>query len=157
MLVGFTDSDWASDPDDRKYTTGYIFSLGFGLVTWACKKQQALALSSVEAKYRVAVNSSQEALWPRQILSYFGFEQQKPTPLWCNNKSAIKLAKDPILHQHRKQIKLHMHFIRNLVHDSVIEVLYCPTDDQVADIFTKPLTEAKFSRLRYVRSSGMCP
>ena len=76
------------------------------------------------------------------------FEQKQPTPLWCDNQSAIKLSKDPVLHQCSKHIELHMHFIRNLVHDSVIEVLYCPTNDQVAHIFTKSLTEAKFSKLR---------
>jgi hypothetical protein len=63
-------------------------------------------------------------------------------------KSAIKLAKDPVQHQRRKHIELHMHFIRKLIHDQVIEVLFCPTEDQVADIFTKSLTEAKFSKLR---------
>ena len=81
-------------------------------------------------------------------LSEFGFEQQQPTPLWCNNQSAINLSKDLVLHQHNKHIELHMHFIRNLVHDRVIKVLYCPIDDQVADIFTKSLTEAKFSKLQ---------
>ena len=65
LLVGFTDSNWASDPDDRTSTVGYVFSLGSGPVTWACKKQQDLALSSVEAEYRVVVNASQEALWLR--------------------------------------------------------------------------------------------
>ena len=62
MLVGFTNSDWASDPDDRNSTAGYVFSMGFGPVTWACKKQQYLALSSAEAEYRAVVNASQEAL-----------------------------------------------------------------------------------------------
>ena len=75
MLVGFTDSDWADNPDDRKSIAGYVFSLGSGPVTWACKKQQALSLSSAEAEYRAAVNANQEALWLRQILSEFGFEQ----------------------------------------------------------------------------------
>ena len=51
LLVGFTDSDWASDPDDRKSTAGYVFSLGLGPATWACKKQQAIALSSAEEEY----------------------------------------------------------------------------------------------------------
>ena len=87
FLVGFTHFDWAGDPDDQKSTAGYIFSLGSGPVTWACKKQQALALSLAEAEYRATVNASQEALWLRQILSEFGFEQQQPTPLWCDNKS----------------------------------------------------------------------
>ena len=76
MLVGFTDSDWVRYPDDQNSIAGYVFSLGSGLVTWACKKQQALALSSVEAEYRAAVNASQEALWLQQILSEFGFKQQ---------------------------------------------------------------------------------
>ena len=62
MLVGFTDSDWASNPDDRKSTVGYVFSLGSGPITWPCKKQQALSLSSAEAEYRAAVNASQEVL-----------------------------------------------------------------------------------------------
>ena len=69
MLVGFTDSDWARDPNDQKSTTGYVFNLGYGPVTWACKKQQALVLSSAEAEYQAAVNASEEALWLRQILS----------------------------------------------------------------------------------------
>ena len=55
LLVGFTDSDWAGDPDDRKSTAGYVFSLGSGPVTWACKKQQAIALSSAEAEYQAMV------------------------------------------------------------------------------------------------------
>jgi hypothetical protein len=148
LLVGFTDSDWADDPDDQKSTAGYVFSLGSGPVTWACKKQQAIALSSVEAEYRATVNASQEALWLRQILSEFGFQQQHLTNLWCDNQSAIKLAKDPVQHQRNKHIELHMHFIRKLIHDQVIEVLFFPIEDQVADIFTKSLTEAKFSKLR---------
>ena len=51
LLVGFTDSDWAGDPDDRKSIVGYVFSLGSGPVTWACKKQQVLSLSSAEVEY----------------------------------------------------------------------------------------------------------
>ena len=97
MLVGFTDLDWAGDPDDRKSTACYVFSLGSGPITWACNKQKALSLSSTEEKYRAAVNATQEALWLRQILSKFGFKQQQPTPLWCNNQSAIKISKYPIL------------------------------------------------------------
>eukprot|EP00253_Pinus_taeda_P013989 PITA_13989 len=150
LLVGFTDSDWAGDPDDRKSTAGYVFTLGSGPITWACKKQAAISLSSAEAEYRGAVEASKEALWLRQILSEFGFEQHHPTTLWCDNQSAIQLCKDPVQHQRSKHIELHMHFIRKLIHDHVLEVQYCSTDDQVADIFTKALTEAKFTKLRYM-------
>jgi hypothetical protein len=87
-------------------------------------------------------------MWLRQTLLEFGFQHQHPSRLWCDNQSAIKLAKDLVQHQRNKHIKLHMHFIKKLIHDQVIEVLFFPTEDQVADIFTKSLTEAKFSKLR---------
>jgi len=95
-------SDWAGDPDDRKSTAGYVFTLGSRPITWACKKQAAISLSSAEAEYRGAVEASKEALWLRQILSEFGFEQQHPTTLWCDNQSAIQLCKDPVQHQRSK-------------------------------------------------------
>jgi hypothetical protein len=71
LLVSFTDSDWADDPDDRKSTACYVFSPGSGSITQACKKQQDIALSLVEEEYQAMVNASQEALWLRQILSEF--------------------------------------------------------------------------------------
>ena len=86
------------------------------------------------------MSASQEALWLQQILSDFGFEQQHPASLWCDNQSSIKLAKDQVQHQRSKHIELHMHFIRNLIHDQVIDVLFFPTKDQVANISTKSLT-----------------
>eukprot|EP00253_Pinus_taeda_P032982 PITA_32982 len=86
----------AGDPDDRKSTAGYVFTLGSRPITWAVKKQAAISLSSVEAEYRGAVEASKEALWLRQILSVFGFQQQHLTTLWCDNQSAIQLYKDPV-------------------------------------------------------------
>eukprot|EP00253_Pinus_taeda_P020115 PITA_20115 len=103
-----------------------------------------------EAEYRGAVEASKKALWLHQILSEFGFQQQHLTTLWCDNQSAIQLCKEPLQHQRSKHIELHLHFIRKLIHDHVLEVQYCSTDDQVADIFTKALTEAKFTELRFM-------
>eukprot|EP00253_Pinus_taeda_P035131 PITA_35131 len=116
---------------------------------WKAAKR-ILCYVRAEAEYRGAVEASKEALWLRQILSEFGFEQQHPTTLWCDNQSAIQLCKYPVQHQRSKHIELQMHFIRKLIHDHVLEVQYCSTDDQVADIFTKALTEAKFTKLRYM-------
>eukprot|EP00253_Pinus_taeda_P004664 PITA_04664 len=150
LLVGFTDSDWAADLDDRKSTVGYVFTLGSGPFTWACKKKSAISLSSVDVEYHGVVEASKEALWLHQILSEFGFQQQLPTTLLCDNQSAIQLCKDPIQHQYKKHIELHMHFIRKLIHDHVLEVQYCSTDDQVVNIFTKALIEAKSTKLRFM-------
>eukprot|EP00253_Pinus_taeda_P008040 PITA_08040 len=121
LLVGFIDSNWVCDPDDRK--------------------------STAESEYRGTVEASKVALWLQQILSEFGFQQQHSTTLWCDNQSAIQLCKDPVQHQRNKHIETHMHFIRNPIHDHVLEVQYCSTDDQVADIFTKALTEVKVTKL----------
>eukprot|EP00253_Pinus_taeda_P002495 PITA_02495 len=150
LLVGFTDSDWAGDPNDRKSTAGYVFTLDLGPITWACKKQGAISFSLAEAEYHDVVEASKEALWIRQVLSEFGFQQQHLTTLWCDNQSAIQLRKDPVQHQRSKHIELHMHFIRTLIHDHVLEVQYCSTNDQVKDIFTKALTEANFTKLRFM-------
>ena len=65
MLIGFTDSDWAGDPDDRKSITRYVFNFGLGPITWSCKKQSAISLSSTEVEYRGAVEASKEFLWLR--------------------------------------------------------------------------------------------
>lgn len=92
---------------------GYVFTLIFGPITLACKKQSAISLSSVEAEYRGTIEASKEALWLRQILSKFGFQQRHSTTLWCDNQSAIQLCKDPVQHQRKKDIELHMHFIRS--------------------------------------------
>jgi hypothetical protein len=74
LLVGFNYSNWVGYLDDQKSAAGYVFSFGFGLVTWAYKKQQDLVLSSTEAKYQAIVNAIQEVLWHRWILSKFGFQ-----------------------------------------------------------------------------------
>eukprot|EP00253_Pinus_taeda_P012264 PITA_12264 len=121
LLVGFIDSDWAGDHDDWK--------------------------STAESKYHGVIEANKEALWLRQILSEFGFQQQHPTTLWCDNQSVIQLCKAQVQHQRSKHIELDMHFIRKLIHYHVLEVNYCSTDDQIAYIFTKALTEAKFTKL----------
>eukprot|EP00253_Pinus_taeda_P018650 PITA_18650 len=84
-LSGYTDSDWAGSVDDRKSTIGYVFSLGSGAVTWASKKQQAVALSLTEAEYRGAVKASCEAVWLRRMLANMHVSQAGPTPLFCDN------------------------------------------------------------------------
>eukprot|EP00253_Pinus_taeda_P030937 PITA_30937 len=98
---------WKAAKTILRYVRGYVFTLSSGPITWACKKQSAISLSSAEAEYRGTVEASKEALWLRQILSEFGFQQQHPTTLWCDNQSVIQLCKDPIQHQRSKHIALH--------------------------------------------------
>eukprot|EP00253_Pinus_taeda_P008838 PITA_08838 len=144
------ESHWKAAKRIIRYVRGYVFTLGSGPITSACKKQSSISLSSAEAEYHGVVEASKESPWLRQILSEFVFQQHHPTTFWCDNQSAIQLFKDPLQHQHKKHIELHMHFMRKLIHDHVLEVQYFSTDDQVANIFTKALTQAKFTKLRFM-------
>ena len=135
-LSKYTDSDWASSIDDRKPTSGYVFSLGTGIVTWTSNKQHAIALSSTEAEYRGAVKGPCEVVWLRRILSDLQMQQTKPTPLFYDSQGVIKLAKNLVFHEHTKNVEVHCHFIRHLVEDGSIELQYCPIEDQIVDILT---------------------
>ena len=147
-LPGYTDSDWAGDCSDRRSTTGYIFQLGSGPISWSSKKIRALSLSSCEAEYRAAKEAAKEAVWIRHVLTELGLIQNSATTLKCDNQSAIQLANNPVYHSKTKHIDLATHYIRDLVADGIITLEYCPTEIQVADIFSKSMTEAKFVRLR---------
>eukprot|EP00253_Pinus_taeda_P012151 PITA_12151 len=133
---------------DRKSTAGYVFSLGFGTVTWASKKQQAVALSSTEAEYRGEVKASCEVVWLQCMLANMHVSQAGSTPLFCDNQGVLKLAKNPVFHERTKHVETHCHYIRQLVEDGSIQLLYVPTTEQATDIFTKPLGPDKFVKFR---------
>lgn len=147
-LFGYTDSDWAGDTIERKSTSGYAFFIGSGVFSWSSKKQQVIALSTAEAEYIAAANSATQVLWLRRILGVLQHKQVGPTTIYCDSKSAIELSKNPVLHGRSKHIDIKYHFIRELVREKVIEVDYCRTEDQVADIFTKALKMETFVKLK---------
>jgi len=92
-LVGFTDNDWAGCLGDRKSTSGKVFSFGSGAVTWSSKKQEIVALSSAEDEYTAVTSAARQALWLRKALADLQFEQKEATELFCDNRSAIAIAK----------------------------------------------------------------
>jgi hypothetical protein len=147
-LVGYSDSDWGGDQDERKSTTGHVFYLGSTAFSWTSKKQAIVALSSCEAEY-VAISSAVcEAIWLRNLLESLNHTQEKSTVIYVDNKSAIKLSKNPVQHGRSKHIDTRFHFLRDHVKQKTIELEYCDTKEQVADIFTKPLPVAHFNTLR---------
>eukprot|EP00253_Pinus_taeda_P030401 PITA_30401 len=128
-LIGFTDSDWAGDTIDRKSTSGYVLSLGSGPICWSSKKQATIALSSAEAEYRGAVNATIQEIWLQHFLSYLGISVHHPTVIWCDNQSTLNFCRDPVQRQRSKHIEIHMHFIRELIHDGIIDLQYCPSSE----------------------------
>ncbi|KAB2608298.1 hypothetical protein D8674_011466 [Pyrus ussuriensis x Pyrus communis] len=138
VLIGYCDSDWAGSIDDMKSTSGYAFSLGSGVFSWASVKQNTVALSTAEAEYVSAAGATSQAKWLRFVLEDFGEEQVEPTVLMCDNTSAIAIAKNPVK----------FHFIRDAIQENEIELVYCKSEEQMADILTKALPNEKFNYFR---------
>lgn len=146
VLAGYTDADFARDVDTRRSTTGYAFVLGGGVITWRSQRQRTVALSTAEAEYMAACEGAKEAFWLRQLLDDMGFDQNSATKLFVDNQSTIRMIRNPEFHHRTKHIDVRVHFIRELVEDEVIDLEYCPSENQLADVFTKPLVTQKFNR-----------
>ena len=116
-------------------------------MSWSSKKKNCISLSTPEAEYVAAARACTQLLWMRQNLKEYGVSCDK-VPLLCDNESAIKIAYNPVQHSRTKNIEIRHHFIRDHVARGDIELAYVPTKDQLADIFTKPLDEARFTYLR---------
>ena len=149
VIVGYSDSDWASQIH-RHSISGFAFFIGIGVVSWSSKKQPIITLSSTEAEYVALTHSSKEIIWFHKLLTNFSsiFKFHLPTTLYCNNQGAIHLSKDSTFHGRTKHIDVHFHFIRQTVSHNHITLNYCPTDDMIADTFTKSLARFKFEKFR---------
>ncbi len=147
-LTGFTDSDWANCLDTRRSVGGYAFSLGSGMISWACQKQKTVASSSCEAEYTAAYESCKEAVWLRSLLTGIDLAPTRATTILCDNNAAINLSEDPSLHQRVKHINIKYHFLRERAQSRDIKLSYINTHDNPADIFTKALPKIQFIKLR---------
>jgi len=149
-LKGYSDSDWGRDPVEKKSTTGYVFFGSSTAFSWSSKKQSIVALSSCEAEYVPAASTVCETIWLRNLLVALKQPHQDSVMIHVDNKSAIKLAKNPVQHGRSKHIDTKFHFIREHVKHRTVELVYCHTLEQVADIFTKPLPFKSFMKMREI-------
>ena len=147
MLEGYSDSDYAMDVDDRKSTGGYVYSVAKGAVSWRSKKQPTIAKSTAEAEFIAMDAAASEAKMLRMLLSDVGFEQTGPTPLYCDNQSAIALAQNGKHREATKHIDIKVLSIREQIKLNELKLLYVPTKEQRADFLTKGLAKLQFSEL----------
>ena len=146
-LVAYSDSDYAGYKVDRKSISGGCHLLGRSLVSWSSKKQNSVALSTAKAEYIATGACCAQILYMKQTLLDYGIVLEK-VPLLCDNESTVKLANNLVQHSCTKHIDICYHFLRDHVAKNDISLEGVRTEDQLADIFTKPLDEAIFCRLR---------
>jgi hypothetical protein len=145
-LIGYSDSDFASDKDDSRSIGSYVYYLFGSSISWCSQKQSIVATSSTEAEYISLSNTAREQIHLSQLLCDFGLDLLliTPTTLYGDNNGSHALTKNPQFHDRAKHIHVCYHFIRDLVSDGTIIIPYIPTHDMVADIFTKSLPQKLF-------------
>lgn len=147
LLQAYCDADYAGDPETRKSTTGYIIYFAEGAISWGSRKQPVIALSSTEAEYIAAAECCKELLYLKSLLEELSTEAIE-IELNVDNQSAIALMKNGVVNRRSKHIDVKFHFVHELGRDGIVKLKYCPTNDQLADIFTKPLNTVKFTNFR---------
>uniref|UniRef100_A0A2N9G938 Reverse transcriptase Ty1/copia-type domain-containing protein n=1 Tax=Fagus sylvatica TaxID=28930 RepID=A0A2N9G938_FAGSY len=146
-LRAYSDADWAGDPTDRRSTTGYCFLLGSSLISWRSKKQSVVARSSTEAEYRALADTTSELLWLRWLLQDLGVSTSSATPIYCDNRSAIQIARNDVFHERTKHIEIDCHLVRHHLLQGSLQLVSVSSHDQLADIFTKSHPTGRFRDL----------
>ena len=153
---GYTDADWGGCNDTSKSTSGFVFISSRGAIGWSSKRQSMVSLSSTESEYIGLANAGQHLAWLRSFFEELGRPQAGATELRCDNRAAIILSQDAQFRARTKHIQRKYHFVRDgLVATGECVVLWYPTDEMVADIFTKALPHEK--HLKFCQGMGLRP
>ena len=146
FLTGYSDSDWASSTEDRRSTSGYAFMLNpeGPPISWRSQKQATVALSSCEAEYMALASTIQEALFLYMLLG--SFLDQKSVKVFGDNQGSLSLASKRVTEKRSKHIDIRYHFIREKVMEGFIVLEHVPSEDNIADLMTKPFSKVKLQR-----------
>ncbi|KAM0059035.1 putative RNA-directed DNA polymerase [Helianthus debilis subsp. tardiflorus] len=142
ILKGFADADLGGCKESFKSTTWYVFTVGGTAVSWMSKLQKSVALSTTEAEYMAVAEASKELIWLKNFLKELG-KEQVDCALFCDNQSAIHLAKNPVFYSKTKHIQLRYHFIRDQVGYSTLKLKKIKGTKNPADMLTKVVTLEK--------------
>lgn len=146
-LIGYCDADFASDTESRRSTTGYVFLLNGGAVSWNSKRQPTVAVSTTEAEYMAASAAVKEALWLRKLMADV-YDLTPTIKIFGDNQSAIKLLKNPVSSQRSKHIDVIYHFARERVARGEVEFDYISSAQMLADMLTKIVPKVKLEYCR---------
>ncbi|GJV61499.1 putative RNA-directed DNA polymerase [Tanacetum coccineum] len=143
----FTDRNYARDLEDRKSTSGYICLFNGAAICWSSHKQEVVTLSTTEAEYVAATTCACHCVWLKGLVEELE-EKAGTVEVMCDNSSTIKLSKNPVMHRRTKHIDVRFHYIRELVNKDVVQLKFCRSEEQLADLMTKPLKLSVFEFIR---------
>ena len=147
-LIMYSDANWAEDRVDRKSNSGYIVFAFGGTISWACRKQVCVSLSSTEAEYVALSEATQELIWLQRLSQDFSINIQYPVQILADNQSAIKMIDNHKFSNSTKHIETRYHFIKDIKEQGSINIKYVPAEDNIADMLTKALGGIKIKDLR---------
>lgn len=147
-VEAFCDADFAGDFVDRKSTSGFIIYFGDTPIIWQSKKQTCTALSSTESEFVSLANVSKEILWLIKLFNDFQFKNITPVTVFEDNLPCINMLTNERLNSKLKHVDVKYNFVKEMINDNIINVQYCPTNLNIADMFTKPLPKIPFINLR---------
>jgi len=145
IIKAYSDSDWGNCLDSWRLTTGYLTTLGNNLISWGVTLQKSVALSSTEAKYIAITKCNKETVYLQNIINELNNSLQLKIPINIpvileDNTGAIKLSHNTEFHKRTKHIDIKYYYIRELVENNKIRILYINTKKQLTDPLTKPIT-----------------
>lgn len=146
-LIGFADADWAEEREYRKSNSGYLFKFFGASISWGCRKQSCVALSSTEAEYIALTEATQEAVWLRRLLKDFEGNTLETTVIFEDNQSCLKFIYNKKFSHRTKHIDTKAKYLKDLLKQEIMEYKYCPTDQMPADMLTKALGKIKLKRM----------
>ena len=146
-LVGFADASWGSVQPSNRSVSGYVFMLNNAAVSWRCKVQHCVALSTAEAEFLSLCEAAREAIYLRNLLADLQLPQSGPTVVLEDNQPCIHLVRNPVTTNRSKHIAIRFNFTRDQVTSGVLDIVYCPTADMAADLFTKILARPQHFKL----------
>ena len=153
-LHGFSNADWGGCNESRKSTSGFVFQLCGGAISWSSRKQTVVATSTCEAEYIALCEASKEAAWLRRVIADVqGHDEDPSLRIACDNAGTIAYAHNEKVNRRNKHVDIAFHFVKDAIKRNIVQLYHCPSTEMTADILTKPLGRLLF--LKFVRYMGL--